>query len=171
MTHDRVPTTDTPQGVRRLNHAVLYVADAEVSASFYCDILGFTVAHRFAGAFFLRAAHSPNDHDLGLFSIGHRGGGPTRAGIGLYHLAWQVDTIEELAAMRARLLAAGSLVGESDHGVSKSLYAQDPDGIEFEVMWAVPSATWDGRVGTDRLDLPAELARWAATPTLRESNC
>ena len=82
-----------------------------------------------------------------------------------------VHTIEELAAKRARLLAAGSLVGESDHGVSKSLYAQDPDGIEFEVMWAVPSATWDGRVGTDRLDLPAELARWAATPTLRESNC
>ena len=165
MTHDRVPTTGTPQGVRRLNHAVLYVADAEVSASFYCDVLGFTVAHRFAGAFFLRAAHSPNDHDLGLFSIGHRGAGPTRAGVGLYHLAWQVHTIEELAAMRAKLVEAGALVGESDHGVSKSLYAHDPDGIEFEVMWAVPRADWPHDVGTWRLDLDEALRHWPALDT------
>ena len=157
-------------GVRRLNHAVLYVADAEQSADFYVRVLGFTIAHQFPGAVFLRADAAHNDHDLGLFSIGGRASAAGRPGIGLYHLAWQVDTIDELAALRGRLFEAGSLIGESDHGVSKSLYARDLDGIEFEVMWAVPRAVWDGTVGTARLDLGAELARWAATPTLAELN-
>jgi catechol-2,3-dioxygenase len=56
-------------------------------------------------------------------------------------------------------------VGESDHGVSKSLYAADPDGIEFEVMWAVPKENWPSGPATNRLDLDAELARWAAVDT------
>ena len=47
-------------------------------------------------------------------------------------------------------------VGSSDHGVSLSLYAKDPDGLEFEVFWTVPG----GRpVGTRALDLEGELAR------------
>lgn len=156
-------------GVRRLNHAVLYVADADRAAAFYTRVLGFTVAHQFPGAVFLRADAATNDHDLGLFSIGDRPAVPQTT-VGLYHLAWQVDTLDELAALRTRLLEVGALVGESDHGVSKSLYARDLDGIEFEVMWAVPQSEWDGTVGTARLDLPSELARWAATPTLAELN-
>ena len=51
------------------------------------------------------------------------------------------------------------------HGVSKSLYAADPDGIEFEVMWAVPKENWPTGASTERLDLDAELARWAAVDT------
>jgi polyisoprenoid-binding protein YceI len=102
--------------------------------------------------------------DLGVFSVGERPR-PAPHSPGLYHLAWQVNTIEDLAAMRARLTAAGALVGESDHGVSKSLYAVDPDGIEFEVMWAVPRENWPEGPGTARLDLDAELARWTAVDT------
>jgi len=49
--------------------------------------------------------------------------------------------------------------------VSKSLYAKDPDGIEFEVMWAVPRDSWPDGPFTARLDLDAELARWAAVDT------
>jgi catechol-2,3-dioxygenase len=49
--------------------------------------------------------------------------------------------------------------------VSKSLYAKDPDGIEFEVMWAVPRASWPSELFTGRLDLDAELARWTAVDT------
>jgi catechol-2,3-dioxygenase len=156
--------------VQRLNHAVLYVTDAEKSAKFYVDNLGFSVAHAFPGGAFLRASGSPNDHDLGLFSIGASSSRPVRAA-GLYHLAWQVDTIEELAELRTKLLAVGALVGESDHGVSKSLYCHDPDGIEFEVMWAVPRSEWAAAaMGTQRLMLDQELARWAGTPTLHESS-
>ncbi len=151
--------------IKRLNHAVLYVRDAKASAAFYTDVLGFVVEADMGGgkAIFLRADGSDNDHDLGLFTIGERGA-PAQS-VGLYHLAWQVHTLEELVALRAKLEKAGALVGESDHGVSKSLYAKDVDGIEFEIMWAVPRADWPSKPGTMHLDLEASLARWPQVDT------
>ena len=152
--------------IKRLNHAVLYVSDGQRSADFYTKVLGFTVRASFGDgqAFFLQADGSSNDHDLAVMQVGDRPTAPHS--IGLYHLAWQVHTIDELAALRARLLEVGSLVGESDHGVSKSLYAKDPDGIEFEVMWAVPKADWPAaEVGTSRLDLAASVTRYSGVDT------
>ena len=150
--------------IRRLNHAVLYVRDARASAAFYAEVLGFRpVASIGEQAVFLRADGSTNDHDLAVMTVGERPSAPHS--IGLYHLAWQVHTIEELAALRAKLLEVGSLVGESDHGVSKSLYAKDPDGIEFEVMWAVPKADWPTDLFTKRLDLAGAMARWPGIDT------
>ena len=151
--------------VRRLNHAVLYVRDARRSAQFYADAFGFVVAAEAGNgaAVFMRAAETENHHDLGLFSVGANAPGPERGRAGLYHLAWEVDTIQDLAAMRERLSQLGALVGESDHGVSKSLYGKDPDGIEFEVVWTVPRADWgeyEREAVTQRLDLDAALARW-----------
>lgn len=155
-------------GVRRLNHAVLFVGDLAASVDFYTTALGFEVRAEIPGqAVFLRAAGSANDHDLGLFALpagaptGPDPGGPR---VGLYHLAWEVGTLGELAELRQRLAAAGALVGLSDHRVSKSLYARDPDGIEFEVMWRVPVDDWAGEASkgdlTVPLDLDAEIARW-----------
>lgn len=154
--------------IKRLHHAVLYVRDAGRSAEFYTTVLDFTKVMSLGGgqAVFLRADGSDNDHDLGLFSVGERPAVPHA--IGLYHLAWQVHTFEELLSLRARLLDAGALVGESDHGVSKSLYGRDIDGIEFEVMWAVPRSDWPETVGTWRLDIDATLARWPQTDTAGE---
>src|SRR5690349_22803743 len=93
------------------------------------------------GAAFLRAPGSTNDHDLGLFSIGDAAG-PSQAGrqtVGLYHLAWEVDTLDELERLAQALSEHGALVGASDHGTTKSLYAKDPDGNEFEVAWIIPA--------------------------------
>ncbi len=150
--------------IKRLNHAVLYVTDAKVSAAFYGDVLGFeTVTNMGDTAYFLRADGSDNDHDLGLFSVGPRR--PAPRSVGLYHLAWQVHTLDDLVSLRARLVSAGALVGESDHGVSKSLYGRDPDGIEFEIMWAVPREDWPPDVGTWALDLDAALERWPGVDT------
>jgi len=155
----------TGPAVRRLNHAVLYVRDARRSAQFYGEAFGFVVVAEMGNgaAVFMRAAETENHHDLGLFSVGPNAPGPEQGRAGLYHLAWEVDTIQDLAAMRERLVAMGALVGESDHGVSKSLYGHDPDGIEFEVLWTVPSEAWgdlEHAAVVQRLDLPAELARW-----------
>ena len=151
--------------VRKLNHAVLYVRDAGRSAAFYAEAFGFVVVAEAGNgaAVFMRAAETENHHDLGLFSVGAQAPGPEPGRAGLYHLAWEVDTIQDLAAMRERLAAMGALVGESDHGVSKSLYGHDPDGIEFEVLWTVPRADWgeyEREAVVQRLDLPAALARW-----------
>ncbi|MFD9812459.1 VOC family protein [Streptomyces sp. NPDC059080] len=150
--------------VRRLNHAVLYVRDVTVSVAFYGETLGLAPVDESPGrAAFLRAAGSLNDHDLGLFAVAEDAPGPGTGRVGLYHLAWEVGTLRELVAARELLAARGALVGESDHLVSKSLYAKDPDGNEFEVMWRVPREDWPGPDEPDRLrplDLAAALARW-----------
>ena len=129
-----------------MNHAVLYVRDARRQQRFYEDVLGFgTVVEHPDGAFvFMRAPASPNHHDIAFFSIGESAADSPagRTAVGLYHLAWEVATLAELDEARERLKAAGALVGASDHGVNKSLYATDPDGLEFEVMWLVPAERW-----------------------------
>jgi catechol-2,3-dioxygenase len=150
--------------VRRLNHAVLYVADLAAAVDFYTYALGFEVRMEIPGrAAFLRAPESANDHDLGLFEVAD-GVAPQGHYLGLYHLAWEVGTLGELADVRERLTARGALVGASDHRVSKSLYARDPSGIEFEVMWRVPAQDWEqelrGGATIAPLDLDGELARW-----------
>jgi catechol-2,3-dioxygenase len=129
-----------------MNHAVLYVRDARRTRQFYEEVLGFsTVIDHPAGAYvFMRAPASNNHHDIAFFTIGEQAQ-PSDAGrrtVGMYHLAWQVPTLEELDVMRERLTAVGALKGSSDHGVNKSLYAMDPDGLEFEVMWLVPAEHW-----------------------------
>src|SRR5256885_16279427 len=158
-------------GIFRLNHAVLYVRDVNASVAFYRDVLGFERIDEmtpagFSGAAFLRAPGSTNDHDLGLFEIGAAAGdsGAGRATVGLYHLAWELDTLDELERTADRLSDAGALVGASDHGTTKSLYGKDPDGLEFEIVWLIPAdlLTDEDRdkSGVSRLDLAAELAKY-----------
>ncbi|NUU25352.1 MAG: VOC family protein [Streptomycetaceae bacterium] len=127
--------------VTRLNHAVLYVRDVERSVAFYSDVLGFRTVMGFPGAAFLQAPGSTNDHDLGLFQIGSAAAdsGAGRTSVGLYHLAWEVDTLDELERIGAELAKADALVGAGDHGTTKALYAKDPDGLEFEVSWLLPA--------------------------------
>jgi catechol 2,3-dioxygenase-like lactoylglutathione lyase family enzyme len=166
-------------GIKRLNHAVLYVSDVADSSRFYQQVLGF---HPSAGpqpeqAFFAQAAESDNHHDLALFA---RNLGQQRAGVfsprgetpaaneppaGLYHLAWEVDTLQELKRIRDQLQALGKLGLEEDHGIFKSVYGHDPDGLLFEVNWFLPADAIrpeDRDIRTTALDWAHELARFAA---------
>jgi catechol 2,3-dioxygenase-like lactoylglutathione lyase family enzyme len=152
--------------VTRLNHAVLYVSNVQRSVDFYCGVMGFEpvamLPEGFHGAAFLKAPGTTNDHDLGLFEVGSSAA-PSGAGVGqvgMYHLAWEVDTLAELSRLAERLTEAGSLVGASDHGTTKSLYAKDPDGLEFEVVWLIPAALLEESDLAARSSIrPLELAR------------
>ena len=160
-------------GITRLNHAVLFVNDIERSVAFYTDVLGFRridmTPEGFSSAAFLQAPGSTNDHDLGLFAIGGNSG-PSEAGratVGLYHLAWEIDTLAEMRQLAASLADKGALAGSSDHGTTKSLYGKDPDGLEFEIAWIVPAdrlddAAREARKRIGRLDLDREIARYGA---------
>jgi catechol-2,3-dioxygenase len=154
--------------IKGMNHAVLYVRDASRHQKFYEDVLEFRTVIESPGQFvFMRGPKSENHHDIAFFQIG-ADAGPSEAGsttVGLYHLAWEVGTLQEFIAIHERLSAAGVMIGASDHGANKSIYCKDPDGIEFEVMWLVPAEHW----GEEQheaiirpLDLDAELARFEA---------
>jgi catechol-2,3-dioxygenase len=158
--------------VAQLNHAVLFVRDAAVAAEFYGRVFGFEiVAEEFGGkAVFMRAGGGDNHHDLGLFSVGPDAPRAPRGSVGLYHLAWEVPTINDLAVASGVLADAGALGGVSDHGVSKSLYGNDPDGNEFEIMWRVPRDAWGDHETHGvvlPLDLEAEVMRWGAADETR----
>ena len=147
--------------VRRLNHAVLRVTDVPRAQEFWSTALGMVEVDSFPGAAFLRLPDSGNHHDLGLFAA--TAGAAPQGGVGLYHLAFEVDSFDDLVASRQRLSAMGALVGESDHGATLSLYAKDPDGIEFEVMWQLPRDAWNTEGAVTRmLDWPKVAERWGA---------
>ena len=156
MTTESIP-------VSRLNHAVLYVRDLDRAVDFYTRIFGFEEVQRIRNfAAFLRAADTDNHHDLGLFAVGPDAPRPPRGSTGLYHLAWEVPRIEDLATASRVLSDTGALGGASDHGVSKSLYGADPDGNEFEIMWRVPREQWgemEKEATIAPLDMEAEVRR------------
>lgn len=157
----------------RLNHAVLFVSDVDRAVAFYTDVFGMGVVTRETRmqAAFLRLPRSGNHHDLGLFGIDGAVPQP-RNSVGLYHLAWQLDTIDELVEFRRTLLATGAYTGESSHGATKSVYGADPDGNQFEVMWMLPRAQWgeyESSAVVERLDIAAELGRWSGVNTANEN--
>ncbi|WP_406348749.1 VOC family protein [Streptomyces sp. NBC_00144] len=158
--------------VQRLNHAVLYVRDVERSVAFYTDLLNFRTVFRLhadggkvpEGAF-LQAEESTNDHDLAFLQIDGPAS-PQSQGRrpGLAHLAWEVDTLAEFQQIRGKLQQAGALTYETDHGTTKSVYASDPDGLEFEVCWLVPADRINevDPVAFSPLDLAAVIAQFGA---------
>jgi len=161
-------------GIRRLNHAVLFVSDIERSVAFYTGPMGFELMSRMPqmNAAFLRTPGSTNHHDLGLFGLGAQLRPTPPPRLGLYHLAWQVDTLDDLATLRSALLKSGALTGESSHGATLSLYGADPDQNEFEIMWMLPRSAWgeyESKAVVERLDLATELKRWSGVGTVHES--
>jgi catechol-2,3-dioxygenase len=156
--------------IRGMNHAVLYVRDANRTAEFMERILGFQrldtvgVMPKIDGVAFMRADGSNNDHDLALFSVGPDAADSLAGAgmVGLYHISWEVNSLRDLITYGHALEEEGALVGGSDHGTTRALYARDPDGIEFELVWVIPEAllTVEDEPTTRELDLEADIARF-----------
>jgi catechol-2,3-dioxygenase len=146
-------------GLTRLQHLVLWISDVERSVRFYEEVLGFEVTARYPDAAFMKIPGTADDHHLGLFEQPQLAP-PSERVARMYHSAWEVGALTDLVRARERLVAAGALVGSSDHGVSLSLYAKDPDGLEFEIFWTVPGGK---PAGTRTLNLEAELSRRGIT--------
>jgi len=160
-------------GIRRLNHAVLFVSDLERALDFYTNTLGFRVLSREPrmNAAFLQTSESKNHHDLGLFGLGDAAPRQRPRSLGLYHLAWQVNTLDELVELREALIEENAITGESSHGATLSVYGADPDGNQFELMWMLPRSAWGDyarKAVVEHLDLSAELARWSGVETAHE---
>ena len=130
--------------VKELGHIVLFVKDLENSRRFYRDILGWKeiAAHRSVMAAF---STGRTHHELLLIQAG-AGAEPASQGsrVGLYHFGLKIGTTDdELRAAVKTLEEAGvPIVGMTDHGVTHSVYLQDPDGNEIEIYIDVQPEKW-----------------------------
>lgn len=147
-----------------IGHVHLKVADLQRALRFYAGVLGFEVTQRYGdGAVFLSAGGY--HHHIALNTWESLGGSPPPPGTtGLYHTAIVYPTRAALATALRRVLAAGiPLQGAADHGVSESIYLNDPDENGVELYCDKPKGKWprtpDGKLEmyTRRLDLHALL--------------
>lgn len=157
--------------IRRLNHVVLSVTSLDQSLRFYRDVLGLRLVAHLPGTahskemMFLRSPHdSTNHHDIALIAGAvvddcAAGSAPKP---GLFHLAFEVGTLDELEAMKTALMAAGAFTFAADQTAHLSVYGTDPDGIAVEVLWREPSSAWSYEEAMQRapLDFAESRTRW-----------
>jgi catechol 2,3-dioxygenase len=122
-----------------VGHVVLKVRDLGRSTAFYSGLLGFRKVGEIPGRMAFFTATGENHHDLALLAVGVNAPQPPPNAVGLYHVAIRLPSEEHVRrAYRALVEAGADVVGSSDHGVSRSLYLRDPDGIELELYSDVP---------------------------------
>jgi catechol 2,3-dioxygenase len=137
--------------VKELGHLVLYVRDLEVSGRFYRDVLGW---HPILDpgeesgfpAMAFNSSSKRTHHELLLIEVGPHAA-PIAPGrrVGLYHFGLKVgDSDDELREALERLRDNNvKVVGATDHGMTHSLYIEDPDGNEIELYVDVPGVDWN----------------------------
>ena len=119
---------------KRVGHLVLNVKDQPASAKFYTEVLGFEVARERPGfGTFLTCGKI--HHDLALFQAAPDAAPVTPGGLGLNHMALQVENFEVLTEYFHILKDHGiAELRTTDHGMTKSIYLQDPDGNGIELF-------------------------------------
>lgn len=130
--------------IKELGHIVLYVRDLERSRHFYGEVLGWRETNRAGGSAAVFSSGRTH-HELLLLDVGPDAAPiPEGRRIGLYHFGLKVgDTDEELRDALAHITAHGvEIAGTADHGVTHSLYIQDPDGNEVELYVDVVKQDW-----------------------------
>ncbi|MER5254139.1 MULTISPECIES: VOC family protein [unclassified Streptomyces] len=128
----------TSTGTLRTGHIGLNVTDIERSLAFYRDVIGYGVisegkeeGRRFA---FLGENGIPA---LTLWQQADASYAASNAG--LHHLAFEVDTIEEVRAYESALRAYGvefayeGVVPHGEGAASGGIFFHDPDGTRLEI--------------------------------------
>ena len=128
---------------RQLGHLVINVRDLDRAEKFYTEVMGLEVSNRSPGRMVFMIANDDLSHELALVSVGDEAPGPELSRVGLAHMAWQMDSFDDLKEMYRLLKDAGTEIrGIGDHGMSLGVYFSDPDGNEIEVYYELPKDQW-----------------------------
>jgi catechol 2,3-dioxygenase len=122
------PATDG--GPQLVGHVHLKVRLLHRAVDFYTDILGLSVTDRHSDYAFL--SFGERHHDVALQAVGEDAPAPG-PGVGLYHAAFEVEELSTLSEIADRLRERDTAFSPIDHGISKTLYFDDPDGNGLEV--------------------------------------
>lgn len=144
----------------RIGHIHIKVADMQRSLEFYCELLGFkqTSCH---GSRVVFIAAGGYHHHIALSTWHSKGGNPPLPNnTGLSQVSILYPSRRDLAFILQRLLDAQyPITGASDHGVSETLYIEDPDKNVIALNWDKPYDQWplheDGSI--DMYNIPLNI--------------
>ena len=133
---------------KQLGHLVIKVRDLDRSEDIYTRIMGLTVMERRPGHMIFMSANTDLSHELAIVPVGLDAPGPEDSRVGLAHMAWQMESFEDLKDMYQRLQENDVPIrGIGDHGVSLGVYLRDPDDNEIEVFFELPKSQWPNGEG------------------------
>ena len=120
---------------KRIGHLVINVSDLDASTKFYTEVLGFQISVERPGFGTFLTCGSIH-HDLALFQAKEGAAEVSDGGIGLNHMAIQVEDFAELTDYYNKLQQyfEKSDVRTVDHSMTRSIYIQDPDGNGIELF-------------------------------------
>jgi catechol-2,3-dioxygenase len=118
----------------QLGHVALRVRDLDRAVAFYRDVVGLPLHSQHADRVAFLGIRPDASHEVALFALGPDAPGPEPGRVGMYHMAWEMASFEDLQAFHARLLASGArITGYSDRQCNVMFL--DPDGNENEAIW------------------------------------
>ena len=128
---------------KQLGHLVIRVRDLNKAEEFYTRIVGLKIMQKYPNKGLFMSANEELSHELAIFRAGDDAPGPDEKRVGLVHMAFQMDSLDDLREIHRRLKSKNiKLVGYGDHGLSLGVYFLDPEGNEIEVYYEVPSSEW-----------------------------
>lgn len=156
-----------------VHHGAFRCRDAEQTIWFYRDVLGLISE----GGIVLDEVTGTGEHDpyMHLFFRMQNGeyiaffDAPASADPAWFerkesfdmHWAFEVGSEEDLMSMQKRIDAFGiSALGPVDHGMVKSIYMYDPNGIQIELTVRTPDH--DAVFARERSAFAENLANWSA---------
>ena len=161
---------------KKLGHVNIFVRNAERARDWYGDLLGLHTYGFTPGRAAFMTSDLGNSHEIALTEVGENAPGPQRRQVGLNHMAWYMDSLDDLKELYFRIKEKNIEIERvSDHGHAIGIYIRDLDGNGIEVSYEMPSSEWGhgenqqmiGGTKRGRLSGPwdAEIARDAVART------
>jgi len=128
---------------KQLGHLVMRVRDLDRSLDFYTRIMGLTIMEKTPSGTVFMSANTEKSHELAIRAIGLDAPGPDSSRVGQAHMAWQMESFEDLQELYSRLKENNVRIQRiGNHGISLGVYLLDPDDNEIEVYYEVPKSQW-----------------------------
>ena len=156
--------------IHQLHHYAFRPRDAEETRHFYEDILGLPMYH------IIQSDHVPSTGEycpythfffrlqdgsfIAFFDLGDDVAAAPSPNTPAWvnHIAFRVNTVEELENTKVRLQAHGiEVLGVTDHHIFKSIYFFDPNGIRLELSAQLADSV---QMAKESTTAHARLAEW-----------
>ena len=112
----------------------LRVRDLERAVAFYRDVVGLKLRSRMGDRVAFLGIREDASHEVALFALPEDAPGPEPNRVGMYHMAWEMASFDDLERFHQRLLASQArITGYSERQFNVMFL--DPDGNELEALW------------------------------------